>query len=158
MSDKKQVTIMRLFIVFFILVSAIIAIFKDAHPEVTFIAQMMGVSWGALAGAFLAPFLYGLYWKGVTKAATIVCFIWGCGIAVVQLVITLAGIDTTGWGTVLSYVFKSSINSGVVAMVGGLIIVPIISLFTKKQDQKELDDLFECYEEKTEAVAKEHLK
>jgi SSS family solute:Na+ symporter len=39
-----------------------------------------------------------------------------------------------------------------------LIIVPIISLFTKKQDQKELDDLFECYEEKTEAVAKEHLK
>ena len=37
--------------------------------RVTFIAQLMGVSWGALAGAFLAPFLYGLYWKGVTKAA-----------------------------------------------------------------------------------------
>ena len=24
--------------------------------------------WGALAGAFLAPFLYGLYWKRTTKA------------------------------------------------------------------------------------------
>ena len=34
-----------------------------------FIAQLMGISWGALAGAFLAPFLYGLYWKGVTRAS-----------------------------------------------------------------------------------------
>jgi SSS family solute:Na+ symporter len=158
MTDKKQVAIMRIFIVFFILVSAVIAIFKDAHPEVTFIAQMMGVSWGALAGAFLAPFLYGLYWKGVTKAATVVCFIWGCGIAIIQLIITLCGIDITGWGTILSYIFKSSINSGVVAMVGGLVIVPIVSLFTKKQEAPELDKLFECYEEKTETTAKEHLK
>ena len=102
--------------------------------------------------------MYGLYWKGVTKASTVVCFIWGCTIAVIQLVITLAGVDTSGWGTVLSYVFKSSINSGVVAMVGGLIIVPIISMFTKKQNKAELDELFACYEEKTEAVAREHLK
>ncbi|WP_302626696.1 sodium:solute symporter [uncultured Eubacterium sp.] len=158
MTEKKQVTIMRAFIVFFILISAVIAIFKDAHPEVTFIAQMMGVSWGALAGAFLAPFLYGLYWKGVTKAATVVCFVWGCGIAIVQLVITLSGYDISGWGTVLGYIFKSSINSGVIAMVGGLVIVPIVSLFTKKQSQKELDNLFDCYNEKTEAIAKEHLK
>lgn len=158
MTEKKQVSIMRIFIVFFILVSAVIAIFKDAHPEVTFIAQMMGVSWGALAGAFLAPFLYGLYWKGVTKAATVVCFIWGCGIAVIQLVITLGGVDTSGWGTVLDYIFKSSINSGVIAMVGGLIIVPIVSLFTKKQSQKEMEELFDCYNEKTEVPVKEHLK
>lgn len=158
MTEKKQVNIMRLFIVFFILVSAVIAIFKDAHPEVTFIAQMMGVSWGALAGAFLAPFLYGLYWKGVTKAATVVCFVWGCGIAVIQLIVTLAGVDVTSWGTILGYIFKSSINSGVIAMVGGLIIVPIVSLFTKKQKEDELDKLFDCYDEKTEVPVKEHLK
>lgn len=158
MTEKKQVMIMRIFIVFFILVSAIIAIFKDARPEVTFIAQMMGVSWGALAGAFLAPFLYGLYWKGVTKAATVVCFVWGCAIAIIQLIITLGGVDISGWGTILGYIFKSSINSGVIAMVGGLVIVPIVSLFTKKQDAKELDALFACYDEKTEATAKEHLK
>ncbi len=146
-TDKQQVTIMRVFIVFFIFVSAVIAIIKDAHPEVTFIAQMMGVSWGALAGAFLAPFLYGLYWKGVTKAATALCFIWGCGIAVVQMIITLGGVDTSGWGTVLSYIFRSSINSGVVAMVGGLIIVPIISLFTKKMDGSYVDGIFSCYDQ-----------
>ena len=54
---------MRILVVFFIVVSAAIAIVQ-AKSAVTFIAQLMGISWGALAGAFLAPFLYGLYWKG----------------------------------------------------------------------------------------------
>lgn len=158
MTEKKKVGIMRLFIVFFILISAVIAIFKDAHPEVTFIAQMMGVSWGALAGAFLAPFLYGLYWKGVTKTATAVCFIWGCGISVLQLIITLGNVNISGWGTVLQYIFQTSVNSGVIAMVGGLIIVPVLSLITKKQNENELNELFRCYEEKSETTVKEHLK
>lgn len=158
MTEKRQVTIMRIFIVFFIVVSAVIAIIKDAYPTVTFIAQMMGVSWGALAGAFLAPFLYGLYWKGVTKAATVVCFIWGCGIAVLQLIVTLGGIDVTGWGPILGYIFKSSINSGVVAMVGGLIIVPIVSAFTKKQSKEEVDEIFSCYDAQVETTAKEYLE
>lgn len=158
MSDQKQVSVMRLFIVFFILVSAVIAIFKDAHPEVTFIAQMMGVSWGALAGAFLAPFLYGLYWKGITRISVVVCFVWGCVIALFQLFVTLGGVDVTGWGAILGYVFKSSINSGVIAMVGGLIIVPVISLFTKKQNESELQKIFSCYEEKVTITKKSSLQ
>lgn len=157
MDEKKQVSTMRLFIVFFIAVSAIIAIFKDANPQVTFIAQMMGVSWGALAGAFLAPFLYGLYWKGITKASVVVCYVWGCVIAVAQLIITLGGIDVSGWGPFLSYIFKSSINSGVIAMVGGLIIVPIVSLVTKKEDAKVVDEMFACFEEKVQVAKKEAL-
>ena len=72
LSEKKQVAIMRVFLVFFIAVSAVIAIVKDSYPGLTFIAQMMGVSWGALAGAFLAPFLYGLYSKKTSKAAVAV--------------------------------------------------------------------------------------
>ena len=59
-SEKKQVRTMQVLIVFFIVVSVVIAL----DPP-TFIAQLMGISWGALAGAFLAPFLYGLYWRGV---------------------------------------------------------------------------------------------
>ena len=148
-SEKKTVTTMRIFIVFFIVISAVIAIIKDAHPEVTFIAQMMGVSWGALAGSFLAPYLYSLYWKKVTKAATWVCFGWGCAVAILQLCITLFGIDISGWGTVLAYIFKSSINSGVVAMVGGLVIVPIVSAFTKV-DADKTTEMFKCYEVKVE--------
>ena len=157
MDEKKQVFIMRIFIVFFIIVSAIIAVLKDSVPGLTFIAQMMGVSWGALAGAFLAPFLYGLYWKGITKASVAVCYVWGCAIAIIQLIITLGGVDVSGWGTALAYIFKSSINSGVVAMVGGLIIVPLVSLCTKKEDAKVVDEMFTCFEEKVTVAKKEAL-
>ena len=157
MSEKKQVTIMRLFIVFFILVSAVIAVIKDAHPEITFIAQMMGVSWGALAGAFLAPFLYGLYWKGITKSSVVVCFIWGCAIEILQLFISLGGIDISGWGPVLGYIFASSIRSGVIAMVGGLIIVPVVSKLTAKMDSKTVEDTFSCYVEKVSVKKTEAL-
>ncbi len=157
MSEKKQVGIMRVFIVFFIFVSAIIAVFKDSHPEVTFIAQMMGVSWGALAGAFLAPFMYGLYWKKATKVSACVCFIWGCAVSIFQMIVTLCHVDVSTWGHVLSYIFKSSINSGVVSMIGGLIIVPVVSMFTKKVSDEEAHKIFACYEEKVDVVVTEHL-
>ncbi|MBR5407861.1 MAG: sodium:solute symporter [Lachnospiraceae bacterium] len=157
MDEKKQVFIMRIFIVFFILVSAIIAGVKDSFPGITFIAQMMGVSWGALAGAFLAPFLYGLYWKGATKASVAACYIWGCGIAIIQLIVTLGGVDVSGWGPVFGYIFKSSINSGVVAMVGGLIVVPLVSKLTAKEDEKKIDEMFTCFDKKVEVPVKEAL-
>ncbi len=157
MSEKKQVLIMRIFIVFFIIVSAVIAVIKDRYPGITFIAQMMGVSWGGLAGAFLAPFLYGLYWKGITKASVAICYVWGCAIAIAQLIITLGQIDVSPLGPVIAYIFKSSINSGVVAMVGGLIIVPIVSLITKKMDAGFVDATFACYEKKTEVAQKDSL-
>ncbi len=84
MSDKKSVFIMRCFIVVFVLISMVIAIVQYKQ-SISFIAQLMGVSWGALAGAFLAPFLYGLYWKKVTKAACWVNFIFGAGIMILNL-------------------------------------------------------------------------
>ena len=155
--EDDQVKIMRLLIVFFIIVSAVIAVIKDAHPEITFIAQMMGVSWGALAGSFLAPFLYGLYWKKTTKAACYVSFAWGCALMVVQMIVSLGGIDVSGWGPILGYLFASSVRSGVIAMVGGLIIVPVVSLFTSCQDKAEMDELFSCYDEKVSVAKKEAL-
>ena len=157
LDEKKQVSIMRILLIFFIAVSAVIAIIKDSYPGLTFIAQMMGVSWGALAGAFLAPFLYGLYWKKTSKVSVAVCFIWGCSLAIFQFIISMTGIDVSSWGPVLGFVFKSSINSGVVAMVGGLIIVPLVTLITKKPDKEEVDKMFECFDEKVSVPKKEAL-
>lgn len=157
MSEEKQVLVMRLLILVFIIISAVIAIIKDSHPELTFIAQMMGVSWGALSGSFLAPFLYSLYWKGVTKASIFVSFVWGCALMVLQLCISLGGLDISGWNPVLSYLFASSIRSGVVAMVGGFVIVPVVSLFTKKENRETVDKLFEGYEERVSVAKKEAL-
>ena len=60
----------------FVVISAGIALWQYNSP-VNFIAQLMGISWGALAGAFLAPLLYSLYMKKVTKASVWVSFAFG---------------------------------------------------------------------------------
>ena len=138
MKDKTQLLIMRLLIVFFIAISVIIAL----DPP-TFIAQLMGISWGALAGAFLAPFLYGLYWKGVTKAAVWASFIAGVGITLSNMFI--------------GYI-KSPINAGAIAMIAGLIVVPIVSLITPKLKKDIVDKTFECYDEKVEVTEKTSLR
>ncbi len=146
-SEKKSVLVMRVFIVFFIAISAVIAILKDSvWADSVFIAQMMGVSWGALAGAFLAPFLYGLYWKGATKASVVASFIFGVGLELVQLLIGIKVIDIATLPEFLqNYVFATSLHSGVVAMVGGLILVPIVSLLSKKTVPENVEEKFACY-------------
>ena len=142
MDEKKQLLIMRIFIVVFVAISALIAI-KQAKSKSLFIAQMMGVSWGALAGAFLAPFLYGLYSKKTSRLGCICCFIWGVGLELVQLCVSLGWITFNGG--ILKFVFTNSLYSGVFAMVGGLIIVPIVSLLSPKSRPKNVDEMFECY-------------
>ena len=142
-SEERKMLIMRIFIVIFIIISAIIAI-KQARSKSLFIAQMMGVSWGALAGAFLAPFLYGLYYKKTTKAAVVVSFIYGVGLEIIQLCISLGALDVSG-SALLSFVFRNSLFSGVFAMVGGLILVPIVSAFTQSTRPAGVDEMFECY-------------
>ena len=143
MAEKKKMLIMRVFIVVFIVVSALIAI-KQANSANIFIAQMMGVSWGALAGAFLAPFLYGLYWKKTSKAGVVCSFIFGVGLEIVQLLVSLGVLDVSS-SPFFSFVFKNSLYSGVIAMVGGLVIVPVVSLLTKKTVPEGAADMFECY-------------
>ena len=135
MSQKKQVFVMRCLIVVFIAISVVLAIVQY-KSNVTFIAQLMGISWGALAGAFLAPFLYGLYWKKTTKAACWASFLFSA-------VVMLANIFV---GSLFPAVLQSSINCGAFCMLAGLIIVPVVSLFTAKPDAALVNDAFSCYE------------
>ena len=149
---------MRGFIVFFIVVSAVIAIIKDAFPGVTFIAQMMGVSWGALAGAFLAPFLYGLYWKKATRASVWVCFVFGVGVELFQLYVSLSGSNFSAeLHPVLNYLFASSVRSGAMTMILGLVIVPVVSLFTPKPDMQKVEHAFENFDKTVSVAAKRAL-
>ncbi len=144
MSEKKQVFILRVLIVVFIVISAVIALNKD---KLGYIADMMGISWGALAGAFLAPFLYGLYWKRTTKAACWTSFIFGAGI------MTLNMLARGYFPTIL----QSPINCGVVAMLGGLVIVPVVSVLSKKQDPEKTEEMFSCYNKEVVVQSKESL-
>ena len=146
MNEKKQVLCIRILIVVFIAISAVLALIQY-KSNVTFIAQLMGVSWGALAGSFLAPFMYSLYSKRVTKASCWVCFLFSS-------ILMLANIF---FRSSFPTIMQSPINCGAIAMLAGLVIVPIVSLFTPKPDSTLVDESFACYEKKTEVTQKTAL-
>ena len=137
MKEKSQLLLMRALIVVFIVISAVIAIVQY-KSNVTFIAQLMGVSWGALAGAFLAPFLYGLYWKKTTKIACWISFLFSTVVMLANMLFRSA----------FPALLQSPINAGAFCMIAGLVIVPVISLITPKPDKALVDDAFSCYNEK----------
>ncbi len=148
LQEKSKLSIMRVFVVFFIIVSAVIAIIQ-AKSSVTFIAQLMGISWGALAGAFLAPFLLALYWKKVTKAAVYVNFISGAGIMLLNMLAK----------NIFPSFLQSPLNAGVFAMLLGFVIVPVVSLLTQKSvDKEKVDKMFECYDAEVKVKSKHMLE
>ena len=149
LEEKKQLLIMRWLIVLFILISVIIALIQY-KSNVTFIAQLMGISWGAMAGAFLAPFLYGLYWKKTTSLACWVNFLFSVGFMFANMLVRPS----------LPAVLQSPINAGAFCMLIGLVIVPVVSLITPKPDEVLVEDAFSSYKKKvlveqTEALSDE---
>lgn len=137
MKEKNQLIVMRVLIAFFIILSVVIAL----KPP-TFIAQLMGISWGALAGAFLAPFMYGLYSKKITKASVWVSFIIGVGFTVANMFLK---------------VIASPINAGAITMAASLVIVPLVSLITPKMKKEYVDEIFACYDQKVTVTEKTSL-
>jgi SSS family solute:Na+ symporter len=136
MENKHQLLVMRVLVVFFVAISAVIAILQFKYGF-AFIAQMMGLSWGALAGAFLAPFLYGLWWKRTTAPAVWACFAFGCVNMILNMFVPAI---YPAW-------LASPINCGAFTMLVGLIIVPVISLLTPKPDAAKTEEIFSCYAE-----------
>ena len=139
LSEKKQLLIMRILIAVFVAISVVIAIVQHSMG-LAFIAQLMGISWGALAGAFLAPFLYGLYWKRVSKLSVWVCFIFSTVVMIANML----------FKSMFPEILQSPINAGVFCMLAGLIIVPIASLVSKPPKKELVEEVFSCYQKNTE--------
>ncbi len=103
--------LMRLLCGVFVALSLWIALNK-----VDVIVNLMVVAWGTLGGAFLAPYLYGLFWKRTTKAGAFAGMIVGVGTSVGLVAL---------WG-------KPHIPvAGAIAMFLPLLVVPLVSLLTK---------------------------
>lgn len=144
LSEKKELLIMRIFIAIFLLISVILAIITLENPQ-TVISTLMSISWGALAGAFLAPYMYGLFWKGVTKASVIACFISGIGITIVHMFYYTFGERS---GELFGLDLASPINAGAFSMLFGLAVVPVVSLLTRgrKKEKEYADEVFACFD------------
>jgi len=135
MEEKQQLFTMRALIVVFIGISVVLA-FVQYRSGVTFIAQLMGISWGALAGAFLAPFLYGLYWKRCTSAACWCCFGFSCVVMPANIFFRAA----------FPKMLQSPINAGAFCMLAGLLLVPVVSVLTAPPPGEDVDAIFSCYD------------
>ncbi len=143
MTDKKEMTVMRVLIAVFLIISVIIACNKNAS-----ISTLMSYSWGALSGSFLGPFMFGLFSKKTSKAACVTSFCTGVGITLIHMILFGFGFDAFSSLTTavkdlnLPINILSPINAGAFAMLVSVIEVPIISAFTKPPKKEIVDDAF----------------
>ena len=109
-SKRTEVLIFRIMVVVFIAASVVLA-----QRQIAIIITLMGISWGVVSGAFIGPYIWGLWSKRVTKAGAWAGMLSG-------LLVTL--IPCFIWGTKFSPVYASA------AMVCSIGIVPLVSMFS----------------------------
>ena len=110
-SSRQTMVLLRLFCAIFVGASLFIALKRPA-----FIVNLMIMSWGTLSGVFLAPYLFGLFWKRATLA--------GAYAAVTTGLIT-AFVLFRAWGQ------DGVPLAGAVTMLVPLLVLPAVSLLTQ---------------------------
>lgn len=113
-SDKNSLLMMRVLSAVFILCS-----YAISRMNIGFIVTLMSLSWGVLSGAFMAPYVLGIYWKKVTKAGAYAGFFTGSSTAIILFFVLGAS--------------RSPLASSI-AMIVPFIVVPIVSLVSPKID------------------------
>lgn len=131
MTGKEQVLMIRILCGIFVLISVVIAL----RPN-SLITSLMSLSWGTLAGCFLGPFIFGLFWKRTTTAAVWIGLASGILINVVNLLAP----------------FTAPTTAGALSMIVSLLIVPLVSLVTPRLPRNFVEESFACYDEKVMAA------
>ncbi len=126
MTEKGKLFCIRGLIIAFVLFSVLLTVWRP-----TFISQLLSISWGALAGSFMGPFFYSLFWKRTTAASVWASFATGVGITVSNLV----------------FGYMSITNAGATAMLVSFAVVPLVSILSKAPDTQLVESIFACYEE-----------
>lgn len=132
-APEKQMVLTRILCLVFVACS-----FIFATQNIPIIVSLMSFSWGLVSGCFIGPYIWGLFSKKITKAGAYSGIIAGLlTVGISTLVITL----NSGFSAAAA----KSPEMGVSAMAISMIIVPVVSMFTKVNDQKRVDEIFECY-------------
>ncbi len=122
-STKNSLAMMRFLSALFIIISYFIA-----RYELAVIVTLMSLSWGAVAGTFMAAYLYGLYWKKATLAGAAAGMVSGLTLAIV-----------------LFFVLGPS-NSPIassIAMIVPFLVIPVVSFFTKAPEDELIAKAFD---------------
>lgn len=133
--SDRQVLLTRLFCLGFVACS-----FIFATQNIPIIVSLMSFSWGVVSGCFIGPYIWGLFSKKITKIGAFAGMIAGLvTVGSATLVISL----TSGF----SVAAAKSPEMGVIAMAVSLIVVPVVSKFTKQKDVERVEEIFSCYSE-----------
>lgn len=148
MPDSNMQILLRVLCLVFVALSAVLAIL-----EIDAIVSMMSLSWGAIAGCFLGPYIYGLYSKKANKAGAYASII-------ASIILTFALIIGLGYyapsvpDPTFGQAFKSGISRspfiGVLSMVCSMIVTPLFSLIFSKKcavSKENIDQLFPAKKE-----------
>lgn len=122
-SNKSSLALMRFLSAIFIVISYFIA-----RHEFALIVTLMSLSWGVVAGTFMAPLVYALYWKKATKHGIV------------------AGMITGPTLSILLFFIMGPANSPIASSIGMIvpfIVIPSVSFFTKPPAKEVLDRAFE---------------
>jgi SSS family solute:Na+ symporter len=117
---NRSTTMMRFLSLLFIIISYFITRF-----QFSFIVTLMSLSWGAVSGAFAAPYIYGLYSRRVTKAGAYSALISGVAI---EIALFLSGVPGP--------------LAACAAIIIPFAVVPVVSLFTAPPEQGIIERAF----------------
>jgi Na+/pantothenate symporter len=115
LGKKASVTLMRALIVVFIILSVVLA-----QQKWQVIVNLMALSWGLVAGCFLGPFVWGLFWRRVSAAAVWVDFVMALAIMGGLGYVYTSDLATAGYIPVLA----------ALTMLLSLVVTPLVSLVT----------------------------
>lgn len=143
-NDKQVSVAMRVLCIIFVAISLVLAILNEKY-KLAAIAYLMGISWGTLSGCFFGPFVIGLMWKKVTKPS-----VWASIIGTLVLtvgLIFLLGYHQNGFDCSMGVAIQSGIGCspliGVICMVYSIIVTVVVSLLTKKPEEKIIENAFD---------------
>ncbi len=121
-SKEKSLFMMRFLSAIFVVISYFIA-----RYEFGIIVTLMSLSWGVVAGAFMAAFMYGLFWKKTTRLGVTVGMFTGIFLAIF-LFFRLGP--------------SNSPIASTIAILVPFIVIPVVSLFSKAPEKKLIEKAF----------------
>ncbi|MDO5309918.1 MAG: sodium:solute symporter family protein [Planctomycetia bacterium] len=139
--EKTQLHVFRICCAIFIVLSYLVAL---NNP--TWIVALTSLCWGVVCGSFMAPYMYGIFWRGTTKAGAIAGMASGALIS-----------NALYWGVFfhsgaqVAKMYSPLIAS--IAMVAPFLVVPVVSLCTKKYDPEFIANAFDKLPDKQQVEA-----
>lgn len=135
MEENKKGLLTKIFCVLFIILSYVVANTK------TPILDMMSYSWGIISGSFLAPYLLALYYKKLNKISAWAGILTGFFIALVPATCKVLNLCGNNSDTVLKLMSQGPLYA-CIAMIASICMCFIVSLFTQKTTDKNVNDFF----------------